>query len=89
MSTHMQKANAKALCDVVLNALKNVVKFSPAHKKKIARHKTHLRLLANKETSLSKIRIVLIKKVLIQKGNGFLTSVVGLGLFKKHGWSMT
>ena len=69
---HAEPSCIKAVCDAVLNVLKNVVKVSTVHKKRIAKHKTHLRLLASKGTSLSKKR-----KVLVQKGNGFLSLVLG------------
>ena len=69
---HVEPSCIKALCDAILNVLKSAVKISPAHKRRIARDNTHLRLLTSKGTSLSKKH-----KVLVQKGNGFLSLVLG------------
>lgn len=69
---HVEPSCIQAICDVVLNVLKSVVKLSPTQKRKIAKHKHHLRLLVSKATSLDKRR-----RVLVQKGDGFLTLVLG------------
>ena len=80
---HAEPSCIKALCDVILNVLKSVVKVSQTQKRRIARHKTHLRLLASKGTSLSKKR-----KILVQKGSGFL-SVLLQSVLKELGSLMT
>ena len=72
MLKHVDSSCIKAICDCVLNILKNIVKTSPVHKRKLARHKTHLRVLAEKKTPMPKRR-----RTIIQKGEGFLTLVLG------------
>ena len=69
---HVDSSCIKAICDCVLNILKNTVKTSPVHKRKLARHKTHLRVLAEKKTPMPKRQ-----RTIIQKGEGFLTLVLG------------
>ncbi|XP_038076220.1 uncharacterized protein LOC119744384 [Patiria miniata] len=54
------------LCECALNVLKGRVPLSPSQKKKLARHKAHLRALADKKSSHVKR-----KELLVQKG-GFL-----------------
>ena len=69
---HVEPSCIKAICDVVLNVLKSVIQISATQKRKLARYKHHLRLLTHKATPLDKRR-----RVLIQKGDGFLTLVLG------------
>ena len=52
--------------------IKSVVQISATQKRKLARYKHQLRLLTHKATPLDKRR-----RVLIQKGDGFLTLVLG------------
>jgi hypothetical protein len=63
----------KAICDCVLNILKSVAKMSSVQKRKLARHKDHLRVLVKKGTPLRKKRWLTI----VQKGEDFLTLVLG------------
>ena len=60
----------KCLCECALNILKGTVPLTSAQKKKLQRHKNHLRALADKKTPLVKR-----KRVLVQKG-GFLGSLI-------------
>jgi hypothetical protein len=72
MLKHLEPSCIKAICDCVLNILKSVVKMSPVQKRKLARHKDHLRVLVKKGTPLKKRR-----QTIVQKGEGFLTLVLG------------
>ena len=72
MLKHVDSSCIKAICDCVLNILKNVVKTSPVEKRKLARHKNHLRVLVKKGTPIQKRR-----RTVVQKGEGFLTLVLG------------
>ena len=54
-----------AICECCLNLLKGVIPLSPSQKRRLARHKTHLRALANKKVSQKKNR-----RYLSQKGGG-------------------
>ena len=54
MLKHLEPSCIKAICDCVLNILKSVVKMSPVQKRKLARHKDHLRVLVKKGTPLKK-----------------------------------
>ena len=56
MLKHVDSSCIKAICDRVLNILKNIVKTSPVHKRKLARHKTYLCVLAEKKTPMPKRR---------------------------------
>ncbi len=73
MLKHVEPSCIKAICDCVLSILRNVVKTSPVQKRKLARHKNHLRLLVKKGTPLKK------RRAIIQKGEGFLTFSVRTG----------
>ena len=72
MLKHLEPSCIKAICDCVLNILKSVVKMSPVQKRKLARHKDHLRVLVKKDAPLKKRR-----QTIVQKGEGFLTAVLG------------
>ena len=72
MLKHLEPSCIKAICDCVLNILKSVVKMSPVQKRKLARHKDHLRVLVKKDTPLKKRR-----QTIVQKGEGFLTLILG------------
>ena len=67
---HASSDLTKAICECSLNVLKGNIKISPAQKRKLAHHKTNLRLLANKKTSLKK------RKRILQKG-GFIGALLG------------
>ena len=58
------------LCECGVNVLKGNVQLSTLQKKKLQRHKSTLRQLANKKQSLKR------KKDLLQKG-GFLGALLG------------
>ena len=67
---HADKDLVVCLGECALNVLKGRVPLTPSQKKKLSRHKTHLRALANKKTTHAKR-----KRLLIQKG-GFLGSLL-------------
>ena len=43
-----------SICECVLNLLKGAIQITPRQKRRLARHKTHLRGLANKKVSRKK-----------------------------------
>ncbi|XP_022106617.1 uncharacterized protein LOC110987822 [Acanthaster planci] len=63
---HADKEVVTCLCECALNVLKARVPLTPSQKKKLSRHKTHLRALTDKMSSYAKR-----KQLLVQKG-GFL-----------------
>ena len=67
---HAHKELITCLCECALNVLKGRVPLSPTQKKKLTRHKKHLRALADKKSSHAKR-----KRLLVQKG-GFLGSLL-------------
>ena len=54
-----------AICECCLNLLKGVIPFTPHQKRRLVRHKTHIRALVNKKVSQKKKR-----RYLSQKGGG-------------------
>ena len=60
-----------AICECSLNLLKGVIPVTPRQKRRLVRHKTHLRALANKKV-LRKRK----KRLLSQKGGGLLTALL-------------
>ena len=60
-----------AICECCLNLLKGVISLTSPQKRRLARHKTHLRALANKKVSRKKK-----KQYLNQKGGNLLTALI-------------
>lgn len=62
----------KTICECVLNCLNGNVKLSDSDKHKLMKHKNCLRkLLSNKANSIEQK-----KKIIIQKGSGFLPIIL-------------
>lgn len=62
------KREIKTLCECVLNVLCGNIPLTKSQKNRLSPHKESLRKLSNKKTPLYKK-----KKILIQKGEGFLS----------------
>uniref|UniRef100_A0A2L2YW30 Uncharacterized protein n=1 Tax=Parasteatoda tepidariorum TaxID=114398 RepID=A0A2L2YW30_PARTP len=62
------KSEIKTLCECVLNVLCGNIPLTKSQKNKLAPHKESLRKLSKKKLSLYKK-----KKILVQKGEGFLS----------------
>ena len=62
ITKHAEPGLVKCLCECALNILKGNVPVSAAQKRKLSRHKTDLRSLAQVKTSAKK------KKKILQKG---------------------
>ena len=60
-----------AICECSLNLLKGVIPLTSAQKRRLARHKTHLRALTNKKLSRKRKKLYL-----NQKGGSLLTALL-------------
>lgn len=65
----------KAICECCLNTLQGNVPLTKSQKKSLSRHKSTLRKLQDRKVSLVKKR-----KLIIQKGGGFLSVLIPAAL---------
>ena len=63
----------KGICEWALNTLKGTITLTPGQKKKLIKHRHLLRRLCDKNCRSWKSK----KRLIVQKGDGFLTALLG------------